>query len=459
MRQNGEDLLDVTSDSNASQKSHDDAFFITGTGSGIGKSGYRAENDFQKRKLVTSLPNVVNVVALRETLLSDAPFITRGNKSFWRRMLDTRQYLDLTAAAFNYVSSVISESGAVDVNKLRGKEFLDSLHMRVMATSLCEIIYNHKTSERDLFFPKISETMTFMIVSSLHTSQPRHHRLFNSKKFRELILDWTSELVTGVRPCNTSAGKEWILVDATDIPVHFVDNVASKLEAKRTKRLQDIRIQEEEKASTMSMLKSKSTSALSYGDDDDNNPNNTGNLKEGSIATSESSGGGVFSRRTAIIEQSSSRAFFLFNNSPLVTTYIDMHATPSEIPRQLSANALKITLSHLPNRPLMTLNPEVGVIKDGKSRDFKVDRTFEKQSLRLTKVRRRQVLENLTTIKSTYNDDIIKMRELTNKLVNMMERKVKAQRKILQEKAKQDKGATTAMLEEMLIYKKQTADP
>lgn len=413
------------------------------------------ESDFHKRKLVTSLPNVVNVVALRETLLSDAPFITRGNKSFWRKMLDTRQYLDLIAAAFNYVASVINESGAVDVNKLRGREFLDSLHMRTMATSLCEMIYNHKTSERDLFFPKMSETMTFMIISSLHTAQPRHHRLFNSRKFRELILDWTSELVTGVRPCNTSAGKEWILADATETPVHFIDTFASKIEAKRTKRLKDIKMQEDEKEllqKSTTMSKSKSLNALSFADDDDNNPNGIGGKNSSSASISESSSG--FSKKTAIIEQSSSRAFFLLNNSPLVTTYIDMHTSPSEMPRQLSTNALKITLSHLPNRPLITLNPEVGVIKDGKSRDFKFDRTFEKQSLQTTKMRRRQVLDNLRTNKSTYNEDIGKIRDLTNKLVHMMKVKANTQRRILKTKAKQEKIATQTMLEEMLTYRK-----
>jgi hypothetical protein len=36
------------------------------------------------------LPDVVNFVALRETCLSEAPFVSRSNRKFWKKWMDSR---------------------------------------------------------------------------------------------------------------------------------------------------------------------------------------------------------------------------------------------------------------------------------------------------------------------------------------------------------------------------------
>lgn len=154
------------------------------------------------------LPSTVNVVALRETLLSEAPFITRGNKSFWRRMMDNKNYTTLLSAGYTFLSHCIEENGTVNVDRLR--DIKQSPYIFMIAANVTEIIYNSKTLDRDIFFSKLPEIVTFQLISALHTTTPRHHRLYNSKKFRAVILDWCTELFIGIRPCNTQSGREWL---------------------------------------------------------------------------------------------------------------------------------------------------------------------------------------------------------------------------------------------------------
>lgn len=179
------------------------------------------------------LPSSVNFIALRESLLSEAPFVSKSNKMFWRRMVDDYHYQNLLSCGFRHVLSCISDSGNVSIDKLL--DMADSPFTSIMATNISEMIYSMRLRDRDVFFAKLPEITSFMIIEALHTSTPKHYRVYNSVRFREILLDWTSELLSGIRLSNVKAGREWIfnsalesnIMTTSSIPV-ILPNISAK---------------------------------------------------------------------------------------------------------------------------------------------------------------------------------------------------------------------------------------
>jgi hypothetical protein len=163
------------------------------------------------------LPASVNLIALRESFLSEAPFVTHSNRMFWRRMVDGECFQNLIAISFHIVSDCVSENSVVDVDKLNNIREIPLIPK--MASNLAEMYYSIKTRERDTLFTRLPEVCAFMVVSALRTSVPKHHRLCQSTKFREILLDWYCEVLGGVRFSNCRANREWFFQDVFDVPI------------------------------------------------------------------------------------------------------------------------------------------------------------------------------------------------------------------------------------------------
>jgi hypothetical protein len=70
----------------------------------------------------------------------------------------------MITAAFHFVSSCINDNGGVNADKLRRIEKSQLIEM--MAVSQSEIFYNFKPIERDMFFTKLPELLTYMIINT-----------------------------------------------------------------------------------------------------------------------------------------------------------------------------------------------------------------------------------------------------------------------------------------------------
>jgi hypothetical protein len=50
------------------------------------------------------LPGSINFVALRETVLAEAPFIKRSNKAFWKKWIDSPQFYNILASVQHFIA-------------------------------------------------------------------------------------------------------------------------------------------------------------------------------------------------------------------------------------------------------------------------------------------------------------------------------------------------------------------
>lgn len=177
--------------------------------------GFLNSNQGSQQVRVPKLPTAVNFVAVRESLLSEAPFVTSKNKNFWRRCVNTRHFQNILSAAFHFISEVIIDSNCIDMKKLNNIN-KSSYLATYLSTNLAEMFFSMKLHDRDYFLSRIPELLGFMIVNALLTSLPKYHRLFNSMRFREILLDWCSEVMVGIRFSNLHAGREWYFTDCID---------------------------------------------------------------------------------------------------------------------------------------------------------------------------------------------------------------------------------------------------
>ena len=56
------------------------------------------------------LPPEVNFVALRETLLSEAPFVKRANRNFWKKWIDSKQYYNVLSSTLMIVADAVADN-------------------------------------------------------------------------------------------------------------------------------------------------------------------------------------------------------------------------------------------------------------------------------------------------------------------------------------------------------------
>lgn len=253
------------------------------------ESTFKTEVDFK----VYSKPVIGNITALREIFLSEAPFVNQSNKLFWRKWIESKEFVAMLTAAAAHVQSCINESGCVQIDKLN--DLMDSELIHEMASNLADMFFLQKPRDRNIFFLRLPEILSFMITNSLTTWNPKHHRVYNSIKFRELILDFLNELISGIRPTECRRNCEWIFAEANDSQILTSNSNASE-------------------------SSSKDAIAKRCG----------GNLN-----------------RLASVQST-----YTIGHSPLINSYLGLGASSHD------TNCIKLTLCHLPARPLICLNGE-----------------------------------------------------------------------------------------------------
>ena len=302
------------------------------------------------------LPNGFNVVAVRELLLSEASFVSPTNKSFWRRMMNNTQFVTLFTAAFHHILDSVSDNGMVFVEKLTDVQ--SSELVSLMSVNLAEMYYLFNRGERDLFLPKLAELVVFMVVNALQAAAPKHQRVFNSSRFRELILDWLTELVGGIRSVNARAGKEWLFHDATD------HNIMT--------------------TNTTSVFQQTITDGLA--------------------------------QRNTTLPLNSVGCRYNLDHSPLLSLYIQR--TNPSVAAQCAKNVVHVTLSHAPDRPLLSL--QSGLVKAVKFRERRVDYAEAKDARKAASASRLAMMGEYKRSKAQVNEDIGKLREGMNAAIAML---------------------------------------
>jgi hypothetical protein len=165
------------------------------------------------------LPASVNLVALRESFLSEAPFISNSNRTFWRRMVDNRNFQMLLSASYYIIADCVSETSVVNVEKLQDIDSTSTPLIKMMATNISEMYFSIKLRDRELLFARLPEVLSFMALTALRTSMPKHHRLCLSARFREILIDWYCEVVGGLRFTNCRTNREWLFTDVFDAQI------------------------------------------------------------------------------------------------------------------------------------------------------------------------------------------------------------------------------------------------
>lgn len=263
---------------------------------------FKTEVDFSDKKDSKASKNV-NIIALRETFLSVAPFVKPTNRLFWRKWIDTKEYVSMLTSSVNFLETCLSEGGILDVDKLN--DIKDSEFIFVMANSLADMFLLQTPRDRELFFNRLPELLCFMIINALQTSMHRYSRLFMSAQFREILLDWTCEVISGIRNSDIRRNREWLFLNALDMPI------ATKRSYNKESRSEDV-------------YKQRS---------------------QGDMTT-----------------LASARSTFVFGHSPLINNYlckrINADSNSASLEVYPCTNSLRMTLCHIPDRPINGINEE-----------------------------------------------------------------------------------------------------
>ncbi len=328
--------------------------------------GEEAEDAFADPVACTKLlklPNGYDVVAIRETLLSEAPFVNRGNKSFWRRMMDKMEFVHILTCSYHHILACISESGMVYEDKL--VDIHSDPKIEAISNNFADIYFGISRHERDLLIPKMPELLTFMTINALQAAAPKHQRLYMSGRFREILIDWGTELFGGMRQSHTRIGKEWMFIDTNEMKV-----LTTSKPSKFTQAFEEARTK-----------RAKSTYPLN------------------SIGSS-----------------------YMLDHSPLIKMYIERNNKSCH----LIKNKLNVTLSHFPDRPLTTL--QAGLVKSTRFRDRKTDDKEIKQTMRRSNSMRRTIMTNLDVGEANYRKDMFRIKEALKTKLRVL-RNVKISRK------------------------------
>lgn len=175
-----------------------------------------------KRKLLANngklkLPHTINHIALRESFLSEAPFVVATNRPFWRKMIDNNNFQDMLCYSYYFITSCISDTAVVDLVKLASAKHAS--YIKDITTNLAQIYMTIPLKERDMFLPRCPEILAYLLVNAIRTAIPKHNRLMGMSQFRELLLDWCTELIGGLRLTNCRLNREWFFSDAIEGPI------------------------------------------------------------------------------------------------------------------------------------------------------------------------------------------------------------------------------------------------
>ena len=183
------------------------------------------------------LPASISYVSLRESFVSEAPFVKRSNAQFWRKVIDSSNFQRILASNYHNIVNCISEIGTFNVDLLY--RFEGNPAITLMSESFSEIYFSFTLKERDTLMPKLPEVCLYLLINCLSSSHPKHNRIYSTIKFREILLDYFSELFTGIRLSNSRINRDWLFDHAVDMPLVTYSSEDQKGNDPRAKVLHD----------------------------------------------------------------------------------------------------------------------------------------------------------------------------------------------------------------------------
>ena len=353
------------------------------------------------------LPDVVNFVALRETCLSEAPFVSRTSRKFWKKWMDSSQYITLLCATLKMLLGSINDVGTINAQALyevQGNPLMEQMSMCIAEM----LVMDRKRFSRahDNLFKRLPELLCYMLVNSLHSCNPRQSRVFNSVKFRELLLDWLSELVGGIRMTNCQSDRRWLFVDTNDTPVNVQNNsfLTTLIPKPGKLTLSSMRTGTLSNSNSNTALSSSGVMQLPPLEETDKS--HSGHFRSPSTtpATAISAAGAPGASAAALsygsrtcngdtASKGGSTCHFTVGNSPLVSIYMNLGRTASEHSYSC-VHPVKLLLTTQPDRPLTSMTPD-SLLKASAFREKIIAPEQFHKTLKASAVSRKVILKEL----------------------------------------------------------------
>jgi len=386
------------------------------------------------------LPDVVNFVALRETCLSEAPFVNRSNRKFWKKWMDSSQYVTMLCATLKILNDCVGDNGNVDAEgmyAIQGNPLMEQVSMCIAEMLVME--RKRFSRSHDMLFIKLPELLCYMLVNSLHSCNPRQSRVFNSVKFRELLLDWLSELIGGIRMTNCQSERQWLFSDTIDTPITFNNNAfLTTLAPKPSQRFT--------KSGRNTLLRSSGThSRITLPSLEEMNTPGKGHTPRsatttpalpGTLAVHPAAGNATAANTqynaTALsvggqttnadsLRKGGATCHFSMGNSPLVNIYMNLGRS-TEVHPYACAHPVKLVLTTLPDRPLTTLTPD-SLLKAGTFREKKMTPDTFAESLKTSTANRKAILKQLDVQRQSMKRDMRRADQMLRIQYAMLENK------------------------------------
>ena len=335
-------------------------------------------DDYLREEL--RLPSSINFLALRETVLAEAPFVKRNNRGFWKKWIETIQFRNILAASQSYIADKLGNAGVLNVDDLNNIH--DDPLIEQLSVNVSQLILLSKPkfgSAQDILFLRLPEILCFMIIPCLHANLPSFSRIFNSVKFREIILDWISELVGGLRIADSKKDKDWIFADAVDTVIMTESNPID----------------------TMAMTLASRTLGTVFTEDNDADSHSAKASKSQKIV--EKSSAAVLSNLSSAISK------FSLEHSPIMDLYLNLGRDKNSA--HVCGTSMKAYLSHQPLKPLTTMKLDKLLIQ-GAYRERKVRMEQYKSTIKNTLESQKNIKNKFEANNKSLQKDLRKIKEI-----------------------------------------------
>lgn len=353
------------------------------------------------------LPEVVNFVAIRESCLSEAPFVSKTNRKIWKRCIDSSAYVTIFASTLKILMECISESGSVNQAILYDTTGYRLLYEK-MSVCMSEMLVTEKKSsprQLDNLVRRLPELLCYMIVNSLHSCLPRQGRVFNIGKFRELLLDWLTELICGLRLTNPRADRYWLFSDTNDTPIVILGQPPSTAAAAGTSSLP-----RNTSNSSLPMINSNATATNSIG----YSATVINEATNRQITTATTKSFPKLPPATAVVaavrnldasHYSGAKACLSLENSPLIRAYMNLGRNPELNSFYQCQHPAKVIITTHPNRTLTLMQPEC-ILSTGNFRERAIVKDQFTATIKSSTRLRKDLLKDFDTQKKTMKREL-----------------------------------------------------
>lgn len=355
------------------------------------------------------LPEVVNFVAIRESCLSEAPFVSKANRKIWKKCVDSSAYVTIFASTLKILMECISESGSVNQAILYDTTGYRLLYEK-MSVCMSEMLVTEKKSsprQLDNLVRRLPELLCYMIVNSLHSCLPRQGRVFNIGKFRELLLDWLTELICGLRLTNPRADRYWLFSDTNDTPIVILGQPPSTAAAGTSSLARNT------SNASLPMINSNATAFNSIGYSAtviDEAPRQITTATTKSFpklppAATTTASAAVAVRTPDASYYSGAKACMSLENSPLIRAYMNLGRNPELNSSYQCQHPAKVIITTHPSRTLTLMQPEC-ILSTGNFRERAIVKEQFTATMKSSTRLRRDVLKDFDTQKKTMKREL-----------------------------------------------------